>query len=202
MIDIVGKNGSITTFPEGFFAIRNSVGLNHAATLFKTTLCFTAHPGITGAVEFPREKIIGIKFIGPTGHIPVDPDEDYPAHTPGLGSYIGYDRLNYLNVGDIKRMVEAAAKGEFEYAYRARKTSLHLCMFWCMCAGYKTINMMGCNNTTQCLEGHSYGYAGREEQTSNERRKMMFDIIFAAKDHGINFSYYENYQDYLDKGGK
>ena len=198
MIDIIGKNASIETYPKDFFKDRFTIGVNSAASTFNTSLAFSLHPGVIGGLgnKFSKDKIVGLKFVGPTGTIPVDDEEDYPNGVEGLCSYIGYDRLVYLERETVAPMVSAAARGEFLYPYRANKTALHLLMFWCICAGHKEINLFGVNNTVPCMSGVDFGWKGREEEVSKTRRELIAAIIFEAKRFPIFINWWKNYEDY------
>lgn len=199
MIDIIGKNASIETYPKKFFDGRFTIGVNSAAALFKTSLAFSMHPGVIGGLGdmFPKSRIVGLKFIGDIGVLPADDEEDYPNGVDGLGSYIGYDRMVYLQKETVPRYVAAAVGGEHLHPYRINKTALHLCMYWCICEGHKEINMFGLNNTVPCMTGIDFGWKGREEEVSLTRRRLIREIILEAAKHGVRINWWKNYEEYL-----
>lgn len=190
MLDIVGKNKSILSYPFNFFARRHSIGINQAASLFNTQFGFSAHKSVIKELRehFPDGRLKGITFAAK--EIPCD-----IGHVDGLFEYIKYDPLP-LDQGYVSTCVEHALAGDKDFGYRMHSTSLHLLMFWAIYSGYKVVNLMGCNNNPQCLPGETMAQDYVDIPALCRMRLGLIHRIRYCAAPEVIFNIYEDYGEY------
>jgi len=200
-IDIVGKNKSIWTFPKSFFVTRESVGINHAAILYKTNWAFSPYPFMIN--EFMKtyriEQLISVKML----EVFKDYHKNYtgdqwPNEVPGLDHYIGYNNFKHPKMSEVEKYVLEALAANFDYPYTTKHTSLHLIMMWCICKGYNEIGLFGCNNDTNSLYSVREDI-GNDPEIAAQRLEFTTQIMNDGIKHGIQFKLWKDYNEYQEE---
>ena len=197
---IVGKNATILTFPEGFFADKHSIGINHAAMMLRTEMAFSGYPILIKQFltdGFPLEKIIGVKpsirVVGQFGK------DDWPNHYPDIrNDPIYYDNHTRGEVQEVaaemKRLWETR---DATYAYHNNDTSLHVLIYWCVLHNRYPMRLCGCNQTRDCMSGvDEYKDIAAGWVVSQAYTR---EIIRCLNTYGDIVRFYEDYTDCLEK---
>ena len=201
MIDIIGKNASIETYPKSFFSGRTTIGLNHAAYIYQTELAFSCYPFLISDLinlhHFSAARVVGITFNPPNKCYPVT-ELHKPNFVPGLGEYVGYDRTKWLEPQDIDGHLKEAVDGKLGFGYKARDTCLHLAIFWALSSGHREVNLFGCNHTKDSIKGFEPDDPGVDFVAAGKNRvKVTRELVITAPRHGVKINWWKNYDEYL-----
>lgn len=195
---IVGKNKSILTFPSDFFTGKNSIGINSAAILLRTSMAFSCYPMCVKdylANGFTLGNIIGVHPSVTIADQRGKPD--WPNLHPGtLNDPIYYDNNTLGQLSMIPGEVDRAMRGAVNKPYHNNATSLHLLIYWCILHKRYPLRLCGCNQTQACMSGQNeYPDAVKWAASQTYTRTMIKEF----NKHGDIIRYYEDYADCLEQ---
>ena len=144
IIYILGKNKTIDTFPKDYFEGKVTLGLNHQAVKFNTSLGITGHDHVIdfwNESEYPERR-----------WIVTDPTFEGRNHLGALRRINQKVKPEVMNLEkqsdeDIFENIANALSGCHNCRYDNYWTILHLAIFWSIRQGFDKINLIGCNNT-------------------------------------------------------
>lgn len=207
MIWIIGKNASVATFPEGFFADKETMGLNGAALRFNAHWAFSVYPVHIKeflAAGVPIERIIGVKpRYDVQGQVGLD---HWPNYYPGIMN----DPLVYNNrtPGQLPQIREEMNRlymtRDKVFPYGNYGTCAQLAIYWCVLHNKLPINMAGCNQDDHCLPGCPDCHSGKKAcPVGTDKwaasRAYTREVVRCLNIYGDIVRLYENYADYVER---